>query len=116
MPGFVFYGGVPMPESVANELRNKLEYQRLSAEAQTERQQSLIETADSDTLQIIRDFVRGSAHDSTYGHYLVGLISSTLRAKHSICTYCGEKHETLEDLVTAHGPSEPVEKSDDEGS
>lgn len=100
-----------VPEEVKAQFERQIELQRMNAEDRVRAQTDLMERLSADDLAIVRDFVRNAVADAQYGSYLNGWMSHILQSKYLICQFCGEKHETVEQMLAAHNASE--ESNDD---
>lgn len=100
-----------IPEELKQEMMRQVELNHMNAEDRVRAQTDLMERLSADDLTIVRDFVRNAVADAQYGSYLNGWMSHILQSKHKICQYCGETHESMEDMLIAHAPKE---KPDDQ--
>lgn len=97
-------GGVPsfLPREVQQHLRQQFETMNALNESNVRRQDAFIEGLDEDQLRMTRGMIKAALDDPSFGSYMIGWISAILKIKHNICQYCGDKHATYEDLLTAH--------------
>ncbi len=76
-------------------------------EANVRLQDEFIEGLNEDQLRMFRAFLMSAMEDPSYGNYMAGWISSILKMKYNVCRFCGDKHETYEDLLGAHPKENP---------
>jgi len=103
MDGFIFGN----PEEVQAELKKRTEEMRLTAEEHTRRMDDFVEGLNEDHLKLLQVIIRQCTANPDFGQYLNGWVSHMLKAKYSVCQFCGGKHETPEDWINAHADNLP---------
>lgn len=97
-PAFAFVS----PAELHEHMRKQFETAHALNESNVRRQDDFVEGLDEDQLRMFRGFLKASLEAPDYGQYMVGWVSAILKAKYKVCQYCGEKHESYDDLLTAH--------------
>jgi len=95
------------PEEVKEALVRRVEEQRLIAEEHTRSMDEFVEGLPEEHLKLLQVIIRQCAQNPDFGQYLNGWVSHMLKAKFSICQFCGGKHETPEDWIKAHADNLP---------
>lgn len=94
------------PAEMQEHMRKQYEIQHALNESNVRRQDAFVEGLDEDQLRMFRGFIKSSLENPDYGQYMVGWVSAILKIKYNVCQYCGEKHESYEDLLSAHSNGE----------
>ena len=105
------FGFVP-PEVI----RARQEQQMMAAEAEQLAIEHLLDNLTPEDLATLRVVLNTLVNDEKgrLAAYLEGVCATMLRVKYDVCPGCGEKHDSVEDMLDAHGEADSVADNDGE--